>query len=219
MRLRSARCQSAYWDCGELRIVNFLTRDRFTANPIVLELVRFFLSPRTIRDAMVGFNSYTRESVGETILKMIEAQLLLECESPESARDELLDSLWKPWLPEGGFHFLTKDAPYIAGDSTLEQKLQSLPRTPQPPLFKKTDGAESISLPLHQTEKDDFFRTLHARRTHRKFSAAEISLDSIAKLLHTTWGVQGYVESKYFGSLPLKTPVRPAVHAILWKCI
>jgi SagB-type dehydrogenase family enzyme len=205
IKLRSARCQSAYWDCGELRIVNYLTRDRFAANPIVLELVRFFLSPGTILDAMVEFNSYTRESVGETILKMIEAQLLLECDSPESARDELLDSLWKPWLPEAAFHFLTKDAPYIGGDSTLEQKLQSLPGTPQPPLLKKMDGAESISLPFHQTEEDNFFQTLHARRTHRKFSAADVSLDSVSKLLHATWGVQGYVESKYFGSLPLKT--------------
>jgi SagB-type dehydrogenase family enzyme len=205
IRLRSARCQSAHWECGELRIVNYLTRERFAANPVALELVRFFFSPRTILDAMVEFNSYTRESVAETILKMIEAQLLLECDSPESVRDEWLDSQWQPWLPEAGFHFLTKDAPYIGGDATREQKLQSLPDTPQPPLFKKTDGGVSISLPVDSGEKDDFFQTLHARRTHRKFSAADVSLDSVAKLLHATWGVQGYVESKYFGSLPLKT--------------
>jgi SagB-type dehydrogenase family enzyme len=205
IRLRSARCQSAHWDCGELRIVNYLTRERFAANPIVLELVRFFLAPRTILDAMVEFNSYTRESVGETILKLIEAQLLLECDSPEAARDELLDSRWKPWLPEAGFHFLTKDAPYISGDATQEEMLQSLPDTPQPPLFKRTDAAAYISLPAHRQEQDEFFQTLHARRTHRKFSAAELPLDSVAKLLHATWGVQGYVESKYFGSLPLKT--------------
>lgn len=205
IKLRSARCQSAYWECGELRIVNYLTRARFAANPIVLELVRFFFSPRTIRDAMVEFNSYTRESVGEAILTMIAAQLLLECASPEAARDELLDSRWQPWLPEGGFHFLTKDAPYIGGDSTPQQMLQSLPDLPQPPLFKKTAGAASISLPVPPGQNDDFFQTLHARRTHRKFSTAEVALDGISRLLHATWGVHGYVQSKYFGSLPLKT--------------
>ena len=205
IKLRSARCLSAHWDCGELRIVNYLTRERFAANPVVLELVRFFYSPRTLLDTMAEFNSFTRESVGRTILKMIEAQLLLECDSPESARDELLDSHWNSWLPEAGFHFLTKDAPYIAGDATREQKLQSLPDTLQPPFFKKTDARVSISLPVDSGEKDDFFQTLHARRTHRKFSAGQVSLDSVAKLLHATWGVQGYVESKYFGSLPLKT--------------
>jgi SagB-type dehydrogenase family enzyme len=190
---------------GELRIVNFLTRERFAANPIVLELVRFFFSPRTILDAMVEFNSYTRESVGETILRLIEAQLLVECDSPEAARDEWLDSQWRPWLPDAGFHFLTKDAPYIGGNATPEQMLQSLPDLPQPPLFKKTGGAAYVSLPIPQAAKDDYFRTLFARRTHRKFSTADVSLDSVSKLLHATWGVQGYVESKYFGSLPLKT--------------
>lgn len=205
IKLISARCQSAHWVDGDLRIVNYLTRGTFFAHPIVLEVIRFFFSPRTIRDAMLEFNSYTRDSVGETILKLIEAQLLFECGSPESARDDLVDSSWKPWLPEGGFHFLTKDAPYVGGDWTIEQIMRTIPDTPSPPLFKKTEGAESVSLPFHEMETDSFYQTLHARRTQRKFSEADASLDSISKLLRTTWGVQGYVESIYFGSLPRKT--------------
>jgi SagB-type dehydrogenase family enzyme len=213
--LRSARCQSAYWHNGDLRIVNYLTRNRFAANPIVLELLRFFFAPRTIRDALLEFNSYTRESVGEALLQLIEAQLLLECDSAEAVRDELADASWGPWLPEGGFHFLTKDAPYVGGDWTIDQVRQTIPNTPQPSLFKKTVGAESIALPVHETETDSFFQTLHARRTQRKFSAAGVSLESIAKLLQTTWGVQGYIEAKYFGPLPLKTsPSGGARHPI-----
>src|ERR1700730_18620509 len=204
-QLRSARCQSAYWDDGDLRIVNYLTRNRFSANPIALEIIRFFFSPRTIRDAMLEFNSYTPESVGQAILELIGAQLLLECDSPESARDDLLDSVWKPWLPEGGFHFLTKDVRYVGGDWTPEEKMQTIPGTPQPPLFKKVEGAESISLPVPARETDSFFQTLHARRTKREFSDAPVALDAVSKLLHTTWGVQGYIESRHFGPLPLKT--------------
>ena len=211
IKLRSAHCQSAYWVDGDLRIVNYLTRGTFSAKPIVLELIRFFFSAATIRDAMLEFDSYTRESVAAAILKLIESQLLLECESPEAAQDDLLDSSWKPWLPEGGFHFLTKDASYVGGDWTLEQKMVTIPSTPAPAQFKKIQGAESISLPLHAMETDgematdSFFRTLHARRTRRKFSAEQAPLDGISKLLQTTWGVQGYVQSKCFGPLPLKT--------------
>jgi SagB-type dehydrogenase family enzyme len=205
VKLQSARCQSAYWDNGDLRIVNYLTRESFCANPIMLEVIRFFFSPRTIPEALVEFNSYTPDSVGEAIWNLLESQLLLECGSAESARDELLDSLWKPWLPAGGFHFLTKDAPYVGGDWTTEQLRQALPSTPQPPLFKKTEGAESVSLPFHATETDSFFQTLHARRTQREFSAADVSFDNVSKLLKTTWGVQGYLESEYFGPLPIKT--------------
>jgi SagB-type dehydrogenase family enzyme len=215
LALRSTRCQLVCWEDGDARIVNYLTRGTFAANPVVLELIRFFSTTRTIREAIFEFDAYSPESVGEAILKLIEAELLLECDSPEAARDDLLHSSWKPWLPEGGFHFLTKDAPYAGGDLTMEQKLQMIPRTPQPPHFKKTGGAELISLPPHEPEEDSFFQTLHARRTRRTFSAAPTPLASVSKLLKTTWGVQGYIESGYFGSLPLKTsPSGGARHPI-----
>jgi SagB-type dehydrogenase family enzyme len=213
--LRSARCQSAYWDNGELRLVNYLTRGEYAANPVVLEIIRYFFSPRTLRDALLEFDTYSPESVGEAILKLIDAQLLLECDSPGAARDDLLDSLWKPWLPHGGYHFLTKDAPYAGDDWTLEQKMQAIAGAPQAPLFKKTDGVKSMPLPLHEKETDSFFGTLHARRTRRTFSHQPASLENVSKLLQTTWGVQGYIESPGFGLLALKTsPSGGARHPI-----
>ena len=213
--LRSAHCSCAYWSDGDLRIVNYLTRDRFAANPIVLELLRFFLSPRTLREGLLEFNTYTRQSVAATLLQLIDARLLLECDSPEAARDELADSAWRPWLPEGGFHFLTKDAPYVGGDWTLTQKMATIPDTPPPPSLKKTSGVATIPLPAPEIETDRFFATLQARRTQRTFARAAVPLDSIATLLQTTWGVQGYLESKQFGRLPFKTsPSGGARHPI-----
>jgi SagB-type dehydrogenase family enzyme len=215
IRFRSARCQSAYWHNGDLRIVNYLTRGTFCANTVVLEIVRFFSDPRTIRDAMLEFDAYTPDSVGEAIVELVDAELLLECDSAESTRDDLLASSWQAWLPEGAYHFLTKDAPYIGGDWTLEQKLQAIPRTPAPELFKRTKCTESISLPSHERETDLFFQTLYARRTRREFSAASVSLDGVSKLLRTTWGVQAYTDTDHFGRLPLKTsPSGGARHPI-----
>jgi len=215
VRLISARCQSAYWDDGNLRIVHYLTRRTFTANPIVLDLIRFFFSPRTIRDAMVKFDSYTPASVGEAILELIKAELLLECDSPDSVRDRLAASLWKPWFPEGAFHFLTKDAPYVGGDWTLEQKMKLIPSTPAPSFLKKSAGAERIALQSQARKPDSFFETLYARRTQREFADAPVSIENIALLLQTTWGIQSYLESQQFGPLPLKTsPSAGARHPI-----
>lgn len=205
LRLVSARCQTAYWDNQDLRIVNYLMRTTYSANPIVLEVIRFFSCARTIRDAMLEFSAYSPESVGEAILKLIEASLLLDCDSPEWARDDLAYRSWKSWLPEGALHFLTKDAPYVGGDGTIEQRMQLVPSTPSPPLYKRTPGVESMPLPVINRERDTFFDTLHARRTHREFSDAPVPLGSVSRLLHTTWGVQAYLESKTFGPLPLKT--------------
>ena len=215
LTLRSAHCQSAYWDKGKLRIINCLTGGVFAANPILLEVIRFFFSPKTIREAMLEFDAYSPESVGEVILELMRAGLLLECGSPEAARDDLLDSSWEPWLPAGGYHFLTKDAPYLKGGLSIAQKRRTMPGTPQPLKFKTIEGAERIALPASDSKRDSFFRTLHARRTRRTFSPAPASLASISQLLQTTWGVQGFIKTKAFGSLPLKTsPSGGARHPI-----
>ena len=205
LKLQSASCQIAYWEDGRLRIANYLTRRQFAANPAVLDVIRFFVTPRTIQDALVEFPSYSQESMARAILQLIDAQLLFEYGSPEWKRDELVRTSWRSWLPEGGFHFLTKDAPYIPWDSPIDEKLKTLSSAPVPPQFKRIRRAEAIRLPPPEITYDTFFETLHARRTHRQFSRGKLSLENLAMLLRTTWGVQGYLQSLVFGKLPYKT--------------
>jgi SagB-type dehydrogenase family enzyme len=215
MKLKSASCQIAYWDDGKLRIANYLTRRTFSANPVTLDIIRFFFTPRTIQDALVKFRSYSPDSVARGILKLIDGQLLLEYGSPEWKRDKLVESSWKPWLPEGGFHFMTKDTRYVPEDWPIEKKMKLLPTTPAPPQSKKIPGTKSIPLPSSGIDRDTFFETLHRRRTHRDFAKRAITLESVAKLLQTTWGVQGYFQTNVFGRLPYKTsPSAGARHPI-----
>src|ERR1700722_8587915 len=147
LKLKSASCQMAYWAGGELRIANYLTRREFSTNPATLEVVRFFFTPRTIQEAISEFRSYSRQSVSTAILQLIDAQLLLEYGSAEQERDELVGSSWAPWLPEGGFHFMTKDTPYVPGDCPTEEQLKTLPLAPAPPQFKKIRGGHAVRLP------------------------------------------------------------------------
>jgi SagB-type dehydrogenase family enzyme len=205
LKLKSASCQIAYWRGGELRIANYLTRRTFSTNPATLNVIRFFFTPRTIQHALVEFRSYSREDVAESILKLIDAQLLLEHGSAELERDERVASLWRTWLPEGGFHFMTKDTPYVPWDWPIEKKLKLLPATPAPPQFKTVRGADRIRLTSHEVATDSFFETVHARRTHREFATGKVSLENVSKLLQTTWGVQGYFNADVLGRLPYKT--------------
>ena len=205
LKLKSASCQIAYWEGGRLRISNYLTRRTFSTNPATLDLIRFFFTPRTIQDALVEFRAYSRESVARAILQLIDARLLLEYGSAERERDELVGSSWKPWLPEGGFHFMTKDTPYVPWDWPIEEKMKTLPATPAPPQFKTIRGADTVRLPPDEMTRDTFFETLHARRTHREFARGKVSLENVSKLLQTTWGVQGYLPTNVFGRLPYKT--------------
>jgi SagB-type dehydrogenase family enzyme len=205
LKLKSASCQIAYWEGGKLRIANYLTRRTFSANPATLNVIRFFFTPRTIQDALLEFRTYRRDSVAKSILKLIDAQLLLEHGSAELERDEQVASSWRSWLPEGGFHFMTKDTPYVPWDWPIEKKLKLLAATSAPPQFKKVRGADPIRLTSHEVARDTFFETLHARRTHREFASGKVSLENVSKLLETTWGVQGYFHADVVGRLPYKT--------------
>ena len=205
MKLKTASCLFAYWESGKFRIANYLTRRTFATNPVTLDLLSFFSTPSTLQKASVAFDSYSRESVAASIQKLIEAQLLLEYGSAEWERDKQVESSWGRWLPEGGFHFMTKDAPYVGVDWPIEEKMKALPTTPAPPQFKRIATADSIRLPSPEKQADTFFETLHARRTHREFAQTAVSLESVSNLLQTTWGVQGYVQTNVFGKLPYKT--------------
>ncbi len=205
LRLRSASCQIAYWQDGELRIANYLARREFSANSATLDVIRFFFAPRTIQDALVEFRSYSQASVARAILQLIDAELLLEYGSAAWEQDEQVKSSWRPWLPEGAFHFMTKDTPYVRPDWPIERRLKLLPATPAPPQFKEVRAADVVPLPSHRMVGDTFFKTLHARRTHRDFARGKISLESVSQLLQTTWGVQGYFRTNAFGKLPYKT--------------
>src|SRR6202041_3069709 len=140
MKWMSASCQIAYWKGGELRIANYLTRREFSTNPATLDVIRFFFTPRIFEDALVEFRSYSHKSVAKAILELIDVQLLLEHGSSEWERDKLVGSSWGPWLPEGGFHFMTKDAAYGPRGWSFEDRLKRLPATPPPPQFKRIRG-------------------------------------------------------------------------------
>lgn len=205
LRLKSACCQIAYWEGGRLQIANYLTRRTFSASTATLNVLRFFSVPRTLEESLREFRTYRAQSVGQAILQLIQAQLLLVQGSPEFARDERLWASWRPWLPECAFHFMTKDTPYAPWDWPLRNKLKLLPKSPAPPQFKVARRGDRVRLACDRAGADSFFATLHARRTHREFARGNVSLEQISKLLQTTWGVQGYFRTDVFGKLPYKT--------------
>jgi SagB-type dehydrogenase family enzyme len=206
LKLQIASCQTAYWQDGKLWITNYLTRGTFSAKLVTLEILRFFIVPRTFQEALLEFRAYSPASVAKSILKLIGAQLLLEAGSAESQRDELVRSSWGPWLPEGGFfHFMTKDTPYVPPNWTVEQRLATLQPGRAPPQFKRIRSSQAIRLPKHTLPGDSYFETIHARRTHRTFARGKLPLENISRLLQTTWGVQGYFQTEVFGKLPYKT--------------
>ena len=215
MRLQAARCFLVSSSGNRFILQSYAKRESFVIDPLALSVLHFFLRPRVLQDALLSFSPHSPHAVAATIEALVAATLLLEPKTPEWTGDRSLADHWKPWLPAGAFHFMTKDATYVGGDWTPERKMATVSSGPPPPQLKGYPHAPLVPLPAPQNHRDSFFETLHKRRTHRQFSSEPLSLSQVSSVLFHTWGIQGFLRSPFFGDLPFKTsPSGGARHPI-----
>lgn len=206
IQLRRARSLFAYWGDGRLFFHNFASRLTVSAKPLTCEVLDFFGEWRTSAKAIARFADYTPRSVRSSISQLVKQGLLLVKDSTEAAQDSRIAKEWSAWLPEGSFHFSTKDAPYADFSNWSLRRLKSiLPKTPAPKIFKTVKKAEKISLPARAFPDSEFIRVLLARKTHRQFSKEKVTLETVSQLLRLVWGVTGYLRPPVFGKLLHKT--------------
>jgi len=206
VQLRRPRSLLAYWRNGRLFFHDFARRLTVSAEPVTCEVLDFFSTWRTYREAISRFADYTPKSVRSSIAQLKKQGLLLVKHSREAAQDSRLAKEWSSWLPEGSFHFSTKDLRYTDLSNWSAGRLKSLlPKTPAPKIFKTVTGTEKILLPTHPFPDSDFSRVLLARKTHRKFSTEKLTLETVSQLLRLVWGATGRLRAPGFGELLHKT--------------
>jgi SagB-type dehydrogenase family enzyme len=203
--LRRARSLFAYWQDGRLHFHNFARQLTVSGRPITWEILAFFSEWRTSQEALTHLAGYTQKSVLSTLSQLVKYGLLLVKNSREAVQDSRLAKEWSAWLPEGSFHFSTKDAAFIRENLSFDQWKAILPKTSPPKIFKTVKGAKKTLPPVRAFPDSEFIRVLKARKTHRRFSNQEVTLEAISQLLSLVWGVTGYLYSSLFGKLLHKT--------------
>ena len=204
-QLRRARCLFLYWRDGQLFFHNFAERSTVSGRPFTCEVLNFFSEWRSFQKGITHFAGYTQSSVRSALAQLVKHGLLLRKDSAGAIRDSRISREWSAWLPEGSFHFSTKDARYIPSNWSFDRLRAILPKTPQPKFFRSVAGAKKISLPARTFPDSEFLRVLMTRRTHRRFSKQDVTLEAVSQLLSLVWGVTGFLQSPIFGRLPLKT--------------
>jgi SagB-type dehydrogenase family enzyme len=204
-QLRRARSLLAYWRDGRPFFHNFASRITVSGKPITFQVLDYFSEWRTSQEAITHFADYTRRSVRSALSQLVEQGLLLPKHSPKVTQDNRIAKEWSAWLPEGSFHFSTKDAAYVRSNWSFARLKSTLPKTPQPKIFKTVKGAKKTILPKRTFPDSEFVRVLMARKTHRRFSNQQLTLETISQLLSLVWGVTGYLHPRIFGKLARKT--------------
>lgn len=205
VQLRRARSLLVYWRDGRLFFRNFATRLTVSGRPITCEVLGFFNEWRSSREASDHFSRFTRRSVRSAVSQLLKQGLLVVKDSPEAMQDSRISKEWSSWLPDGSFHFSTKDVAFLRDDLSLKEWKAILPKTPSPNVFKAVKGAKTKLPRPAGCANSEFIRVLKARRTHREFSNQEVTLEVVSQLLSLVWGITGYVRSPMFGKLVLKT--------------
>jgi SagB-type dehydrogenase family enzyme len=206
IRLRRARCLFVSWRDSRLFFYNFAKRLTVSGKPITCEVLDYFDRWRTSQEAITHFAGYTQKSVISALSQLVKQGLLHVKDSCEAVQDSRLAREWSAWLPEGSFHFCTKDAAYVDRTNWSFDRLKSvLPKTPQPKIFKTVKGATKTLPPRCAFPDSEFIRVLMARKTHRRFSNQELRLEVVSQLLSLVWGANGYLYSPRFGKLLHKT--------------
>jgi SagB-type dehydrogenase family enzyme len=206
IQLRRARSLFAYWRDGRLFFHNFARRLTVSAKPLTCEVLDFFSEWRTSAKAITHFADYAPRSVRSAVSQLVKHGLLLVKDSPEATQDNRIAREWSDWLPEGSFHFSTKDPRYADFSKWTVGRLKSiLPKTPAPKIFKTVKGTEKMLLPARAFPDSEFVRVLLARKTHRQFSKQKLTLETVSQLLCLVWGVTGYLHPPMFGKLLRKT--------------
>lgn len=204
--LRRARCLFLHWQDNKLFFYNFAKRVSVSANPLTCEVLDFFDGWRTSREAIAHFANYTPASVRAALAQLVQHGLLLAKHSGDVRQDSEIAKEWSAWLPEGSFHFATKDAAYVDRSLWSVDRVKStLPKAPQPGIFKTVKGTVKTALPKRVFPDAEFIRVLLARKTHRQFSKQAVTLQAVSQLLSLVWGVAGYLHSPVFGKLLHKT--------------
>jgi SagB-type dehydrogenase family enzyme len=204
VRVRRARAALAYWKDGAFLLDNYETRVTVSADPVTVQILHFFDDWRRPEELRQRFPDYTPASLRKAVRDLTRHSLLVREGSPEAVRDAAIAREWAPWLPEAGFHFATKNAPYIDPQWDVSRLIAILPKTPQPTFVKRQRG-RIVRLPPRRPVTGEFERVLHARKTHREFTPGAVPLSDVSHLLSTVWGVQGHRPSPIFGQLFHKT--------------
>jgi len=202
-RIRRARALLVDWRDGNLILRNYQTQVSASADAEAVRFLHLLENWTRPSDLDSLLPEYTRKSIRAGLRELLGNTFVVSEGTAQAKQDAELASVWSDWLPQGSFHFSTKDVEYLDPPPGLFRGY--LAESRQPSFLKSYGKAPRIKLPRETKTESEFARVLLARKTHREFSRKQIPLSMISRLLYYTWGVTGRINAPPFGSLFHKT--------------
>ena len=193
--IRRAPFLISYWQGKQLFFENYLTRKKIAASVETAALLDFFSGWKRDHAMLRRWPEYTAASLRRSVRKLVEETFLESSPArnpPRGAREKALRD-WKAWNPAAGFfHLQTKDtySEEISAEEIRQvEELMARARVPAP--TKHYPRARVVQFAPAE-EAGEFPRVLRERRTWRKFGKEGVSREALGRLLHLSFGIQGW---------------------------
>lgn len=204
MRLRRSRCLTCYWHDGTFVVHPHPHGTPTALHPAVAEILAGFEDWTTPGEAAQELGHLTPDTVEEAVAALVSSGALVAQGSDAADHDERIARQWGAWMPEASFfHYATQDvydptqkAAGIADAGDTPAASATAPASePLPALFTGRPDARRLLLPRRPPRLNaPFEQVLYDRRTHRDFTGAPVSLDTLAALLAVVLGPADFID-------------------------
>jgi len=221
VKYRRAAPLVLYWQNDRLVFHNYASRTSITAEPLTCSILQFCRTWRTFDEIGAFLAQFSAASIRKNLNLLCQHGVLESSDATPDPRRKAMEA-WASWNPAAGFfHFSTKDLQFDLDPMDAMHELQTrVKRDPMPLPLKSYPHARKTKLPRPQTS-GEFPEILKSRRTWRIYGGKPVPLDTLAEILHLTFGIQGWANVPALGRAAMKTspscgclhPIEAYVHA------
>lgn len=203
MRVRRRGSLVCRWEADGLRIGLPGQRRYVRVAPVVVDMLARASDWITL-DALVDqVDAHQADQARATAETLVDLGLLVTGDT-DRADAHQVPAVWRHWGPIAHrFQVESRDADYLVDPSRYTEVASHLVGEGTPPApFKEYPAAPTVYLPRRPLPLRGFAEdVLAARRTHRRFADAPVSVDALATVLHYTFGPQRFLDGGQFGIL------------------
>lgn len=204
-----------YFNQGELKIENYMTRQTFEGSLDTLKLLTFFSEWKTLSEAKRAFSEYTAASLSSSTRNLLGNGLLIRKGSEQERQDAIFAPDWLWPVASRYYHFSSKLLEPTSSRQIRNFYNKILKGKGQPDIYKSYRDTRRVKLLSARGAEAPLFATLANRHSTRSFSGKPISLEQLSRIVYYTWGKISTYKTREFGPLLHKTsPSAGARHPI-----
>ena len=200
MRIRASQTLVFSLEANAIVAFNYLTGAIFECDSDLLALLSDLGEWSDFDRVHCMVPTMAADELRETLSQLIDGGAIVEQNSALATREAEHKRTWTWGLPSALFHFSVHDRQHMTLEATEDLQRAKAARSAQPDPFLKNNTDRQIILP--DPSASELIQLMARRRTARRTTAENVTLQQVSECLFAGMGITGHTEN-CVGRLPL----------------